>query len=140
VLHDLAVPGSRANVDHLVIGPTGLWVIDSKSYRRAVRYRRGRLSAGRSTLDTGPVRWEAEVVSDVLGERARPLVAVHGAGLRRRGRVCGGVRVLPAGTLVRRLRRGGLLRPAFSPARVRQLAALAEEHLGRRPGPARGRR
>src|SRR4029453_17549399 len=33
VLHDLAVPGSRANIDHLVIGPGGVFVIDSKLYR-----------------------------------------------------------------------------------------------------------
>jgi Nuclease-related domain len=35
VLHDLAVPGSRANLDHLVIGPAGVFVIDSKQYRAA---------------------------------------------------------------------------------------------------------
>ena len=33
VLHDLAIPGSRANLDHLVIGPGGVFVIDSKQYR-----------------------------------------------------------------------------------------------------------
>ena len=33
VLHDLQVPGSRANVDHLAIGPAGVFVIDSKYYR-----------------------------------------------------------------------------------------------------------
>jgi len=33
VLHDLALPGSRANLDHLVIGPGGVFVIDSKQYR-----------------------------------------------------------------------------------------------------------
>jgi Nuclease-related domain len=33
VLHDLAVPRSRANIDHLVIGPGGVFVIDSKQYR-----------------------------------------------------------------------------------------------------------
>jgi Nuclease-related domain len=33
VLHDLAVPGSRANLDHLVIGHGGVFVIDSKQYR-----------------------------------------------------------------------------------------------------------
>jgi hypothetical protein len=32
VLHDLAVPGSRANLDHLVIGPGGVFAIDSKQY------------------------------------------------------------------------------------------------------------
>jgi Nuclease-related domain len=33
ILHDLAVPGSAANLDHLVIGPGGVFVIDSKQYR-----------------------------------------------------------------------------------------------------------
>jgi hypothetical protein len=33
VLHDLAVPGTQANLDHLVIGPGGVLVIDSKHYR-----------------------------------------------------------------------------------------------------------
>jgi hypothetical protein len=33
VLHDLAIPGSAANIDHLVIGPGGVVVIDTKQYR-----------------------------------------------------------------------------------------------------------
>src|SRR5215213_748788 len=33
VLHDLAVPRSQANIDHPVIGPGGVFVIDSKQYR-----------------------------------------------------------------------------------------------------------
>jgi Nuclease-related domain len=37
VLHDLALPGSRANLDHLVIGPGGVFVIDSKHYRGHLR-------------------------------------------------------------------------------------------------------
>jgi membrane protein implicated in regulation of membrane protease activity len=134
VLHDLGLPGARANVDHLVIGPTGLWVIDSKASAGAVRYRRGRLWVGQRPLDTGPVRWEAEVVSGVLGQPARPLVVLHGPGLRRRGRRCGGVRVVPAGSLVRHLRRYRHLCPVLSPARAHQLATLAEQRLGRHRG------
>jgi hypothetical protein len=37
VLHDLQVPGSHANVDHLAIGPAGVFVIDSKYYRGALQ-------------------------------------------------------------------------------------------------------
>lgn len=33
VWHDLAVPRSRANIDHLVAGPGGLYLIDSKMRR-----------------------------------------------------------------------------------------------------------
>jgi hypothetical protein len=32
VLHDRRIPGSRANIDHLVITTGGVWVIDSKRY------------------------------------------------------------------------------------------------------------
>ncbi len=33
VLHDRAVPGKRANLDHLVVVPSGTWVVDTKHYR-----------------------------------------------------------------------------------------------------------
>jgi nuclease-like protein len=29
VLHDLHVPGSEVRVDHVIVAPTGIWVIDS---------------------------------------------------------------------------------------------------------------
>ena len=32
VLHDRRIPGSRANIDHLAVTPTGIWVIDAKKY------------------------------------------------------------------------------------------------------------
>lgn len=33
VLHDRAVPGSRAKIDHIAISPSGVWVIDTKRYK-----------------------------------------------------------------------------------------------------------
>jgi hypothetical protein len=33
VLHDRRIPGTRANIDHLVITPTRIWVIDAKRYK-----------------------------------------------------------------------------------------------------------
>lgn len=33
VLHDRAIPGSRANLDHLVVCPTGVFVVDAKRYK-----------------------------------------------------------------------------------------------------------
>jgi hypothetical protein len=38
ILHDLAIPGSRANVDHLAIGSGGVWVIDSKLWSSRVHW------------------------------------------------------------------------------------------------------
>jgi hypothetical protein len=85
VLHDLAVPGSRANLDHLVIGPGGVFVIDSKQYRGRLQLDpSGQLWHGRyplaPTLRT--VSFEADQAAQVLpdpGVVVLPVVAVHGA-------------------------------------------------------------
>jgi hypothetical protein len=126
VLHDRAVPGSRANIDHLVIASTGVWVIDTKSARAPLRIRRGAVWAGEHPIDTGPAAWEAEVVSDRLDVDATAIVAVHGEGLRRRGKVSGGVRVVPAARLVRRLHRG---RRVLTRAEVAELGRQATDVL-----------
>ena len=115
VWHDLRVPGSRANIDHLVVGRTGVWVVDTKSPRGRVTsgWRSVRLGEGGGRkLDTGPVRWEAVMVAERLQEvvgrpvAVRPLVAIHGASLGARGVRVGGVRVLGADRLTGRIRRG----------------------------------
>jgi hypothetical protein len=85
VLHDLAVPGSAANIDHLVIGPGGVFVIDSKRYRGRLRLDAlGKLWHGRHPLapTLGAVSWEADQAAQVLpdpGMAVVPIVAVHGA-------------------------------------------------------------
>ena len=35
VLHDRKIPGSRANIDHIAVGPAGIFVIDAKRYVEA---------------------------------------------------------------------------------------------------------
>lgn len=37
VLHDRRIPRSRANIDHLVITPSGIWVVDAKRYKARPR-------------------------------------------------------------------------------------------------------
>jgi hypothetical protein len=63
ILHDLALPGSRANIDHLAIGPGGVFVIDSKQYRGRLQLDPiGRLWHGRYPLAPalGAVSFEAD--------------------------------------------------------------------------------
>jgi Nuclease-related domain len=99
VFHDLAVAGSPANADHLVIGPSGVFVIDSKQWTGSVyqgadglvwhnHYRLDR------TLET--VRWEADTISRVLGTRAVALLCVHGAHVQGGGLDAQGVAIVPA--------------------------------------------
>ncbi len=86
--HDLAVPGSPANIDHLVIGPTGVFVIDSKLYRGAVRVGLdGRLWYGGRSLDRvlGTLWWEAQQVAEALAAgpeiHVYPVLCMHEARL-----------------------------------------------------------
>jgi hypothetical protein len=84
VLHDLALPGSAANIDHLVIGPGGVFVIDSKQYRGRLQLDpSGRLWHGRYPLapTLQAVSFEADQAAQVLpdpGMAVVPIVAVHG--------------------------------------------------------------
>jgi hypothetical protein len=99
VFHDLAVPGSPANVDHLVIGPTGLFVIDSKQWTGSVHQSADGLAWHNHyrldrTLET--VRWEAETIGRLLGTRIRPLLCVHGAHVHGGGLAAQGVAIVPA--------------------------------------------
>jgi Nuclease-related domain len=85
ILHDLAVPGSRANLDHLVIGPGGVFVIDSKQYRGRLQLDpSGRLWHGRYPLapTLRAADFEADQAARALpdpGMAVVPIVAVHGA-------------------------------------------------------------
>ena len=39
VLHDRRIPGSRANIDHVVISPAGIFIVDPKNYAGRVEQR-----------------------------------------------------------------------------------------------------
>jgi Nuclease-related domain len=128
VLHDLAVPGSRANLDHLVIGPGGVFVIDSKQYRGRLQLdRSGRLWHGRYPLahTLRAVSFEADQAAQVLpdpGVVVVPIVAVHGAQVPWGKVVTDGVPVVAAQRLPSLLR---ALPPMLGPERVAGLADQA---------------
>jgi hypothetical protein len=50
VLHDRRIPGSRANIDHIAVGSSGVWVIDSKRYRGKVAISRPLFGAATLTI------------------------------------------------------------------------------------------
>lgn len=78
VLHDRRVPGSKANIDHIVVGSAGVFVIDAKKYEGSIEivdkgswlrtdvrlYVAGR---DRTKLVDGVLR-QVEVVRNVLGD------------------------------------------------------------------------
>ncbi len=85
LLHDRRIPGGRANIDHIAIAASGVWVIDAKRYKGKIAIT-GRplgpsrlMIAGRdrSPLAEGLAR-QVGVVERVAAEVA-PLTSVHGA-------------------------------------------------------------
>jgi hypothetical protein len=81
-LHDRRIPGSRANIDHLAIGPSGVTVIDAKRYRGKIELRRGGglLSARVERLFVGG-RDRTSLVDGLRGQVAavRRVLAAAGA-------------------------------------------------------------
>jgi hypothetical protein len=94
-------PGSPANVDHLVLGPSGVFVIDSKQWTGSVHQSPDGLvwhNHYRLDRSLATVRWEAEALGRLLGIPAAPLVCVHGAHVNG-GLYAQGVAIVPADRL-----------------------------------------
>lgn len=89
VLHDRSIPRSRANLDHLVIGPCGVIVVDSKNWAkdRVIKGRGRRLKVGRvgGKKVVGSATYERDRVEQELARalgRSVPVsvvLAIHGA-------------------------------------------------------------
>jgi hypothetical protein len=126
LLHDLAVPGSRANIDHLAIGPGGVVAIDSKQYRGRLQLDpSGLLWHGRHllTMTLRSARWEADQADEILGVAdVAAIVAVHGASVPWGRVVVSGVTVAPASRVPDLLR---ALPPILSAEQVAWLADRA---------------
>ena len=109
VLHDRRIPRSRANIDHVVVGPTGIWVVETKSYRGSVRVERGEVVVGgrRKPGFVAEVRREQAAVSAALGGRpVAPVIVVHRADFPIFGSLTAGdIPVLPPERLAEHLRR-----------------------------------
>ena len=120
------IPGSRVNIDHLVIGPGGVFVIDSTQYRCRLQLDpTRRLWQGRYPLTTvlRAVSFEADRAAQVLADPqvVVPIVAVHGTQVPWGKIVVEGVPVVSARRLPSMLR---ALPTVLGPERV---AALADQ-------------
>jgi Nuclease-related domain len=97
--HDLAMPDLPANLDHLVVGPSGVFVIDSKQWTGQVHQSSdGLIWHDHYRLDhtLAGIRWQAETLGRLLGV---PVVCVHGAHVQHGGLRAQGVAVVPAALL-----------------------------------------
>jgi hypothetical protein len=128
VLHDLAIPGTQANIDHLVIGPSGVIVVDSKRYRGRLRLDSyGMVWHGRHLLVSAlrRVLWAADQADEALGVadvQVAAIVAVHDARVPWGLLQADGVTIVPAQRVPDLLQ---ALPPILGPERVAWLADRA---------------
>ena len=139
VVHDRAIPGTRANIDHVVIGPPGVFVVESKSYGGRVVIGRRSLWRDGWRIDevVDQARREAAALHEALADALRvagvgvtPVVCVHRASVERRRfwyrAAVGGIAICGGGRLVKVLTR----RPAvLDAATVERLGRLAAARL-----------
>ena len=134
VLHDLRLPRSRANIDHVVIGPTGVFTVETKHYSSGVLIRRGEARHAGRSMDRAvdQANRQAEAVRAVLGCPVRALVCVQGAEVEVESwfarPVVDGVRFCSGGRLVRAITK---LDHELDPAEVRQLSEAARRAFSR---------
>jgi hypothetical protein len=133
-LHDRRIPGSRANIDHVAIAPSGVWIIDAKNHKGKVEVRSPLLGkkklcingSDQSKLIDGLAK-QVQLVTARVGDHA----PVHGALCFVRADLpllrtlkFRGYPLLYRKRLAKRLNSRGSL----SPERIRQVAArLADE-------------
>jgi Nuclease-related domain/AAA domain len=80
-LHDRRWPGTaRCNIDHVVAGPSGVFVIDTKDWSGDLHIEAGRMFRGESECDddVDKVRAQADAVREVLADVGLPAIQVRG--------------------------------------------------------------
>jgi len=132
VFHDLAVPGSGANADHLAVGPGGVFLLDSKNWRGRLAFTPdGTLWHGSYPLTAtlATIGWETSALANALSVPAhtiQPIMVVHGSTIPWGEQYLGGVAILPAGRVVATLL---ALPPLLTDQQVAQLADRATARL-----------
>ena len=112
-LHDVTV-GARGNIDHVVVGPAGLFTIETKSHA-------GRIKAGRiDRRMLSQAYAQAKLVERMTGEKVTPLLVFSRAYLEPAVSRQRGVTVVPARMLAGHLARR---RATLEPDRVAKLHA-----------------
>jgi hypothetical protein len=139
-LHDRVIPGTRGNIDHIFIAPTGVWVVDAKAYQGKVERREvgpiwrreNEVYVGgknRSALTQGVEKQVAAVTAALRADPEIQGTNVHGAlcflaewSLLAFPFQIGNIWVLYAGALRKRLKKGGAIQRDTMERVARRLA------------------
>ena len=141
VLHDRKVPKTKGNIDHLVIAPSGIWIVDAKNYTGKVERRHvGGLFTGEDRLYVNGrnqtklvegLDWQRDAVATVLEPIGFGAVPIHRAlcftnsswGLRFRAIRIDGAVVTWATDLIKQIREPGPVEPEVIALLARELSS-----------------
>ena len=133
MIHDASL--GRGNVDHILIGPAGVFTVETKSHPGPVRVRR----VHGATLRQAHAQRKA--IETVTGAQVEPLLVYSRAWVDRPLASRKGVRVVPARMLLGYLSKRETTLSAQEVERVRaRVAAALAEHASARRGAALVRR
>ncbi len=126
VIHDASL--GRGNIDHIVIGPPGVFTLETKSHPGPVRV--GRVHGG----TIAQARAQSRSIADVTGMKVEPLLVYSRAWVDRPMARRKGVRVVPARMLVAHLERRPtvLTREEIGRAHERVARALLDQQARER--------
>jgi hypothetical protein len=141
-LNDRAIPGSDQQIDHFVVGPTGVYAIDSEQWDKRLPIR----TKNARQLWHGPysqkdrlehARWEAAQASQLVGTAlgtpldVRPAMVVYGPAIPWGVATIRDVEVFGGKELRKYLRRhpGGRRAPRLDSGEIDRIAAAAETAL-----------
>lgn len=131
-LNDRKVPGYGGNLDHIVIGPTGVWAVETKNLAGKVVIDGDSLRVGRRRQDRiiDQVYREASAIQVALGVQlpdlnltVTPIICLHRGELPFFNKTVRGVRLASGAQLERLIREGT---PRLSADQVERIAFVAD--------------
>ena len=135
VLYGKVMPDDRGDIDAIAIGPSGVWVIETKNIAGSVSIFNGRLLVGERDRQSmvEQVYREAFAVQQIVGEllapahtMVAPVLCIHGARTPLFDHSVGGVRVVSGRGLAKLLGEGPAILDA---AQVQKIADVADGKL-----------
>lgn len=134
VFHDRKIPGSKANIDHIVVGPTGVFAIETKNVAGKVALVNGELRVAGRRKAFGEQAWrEAVAVQGVLAPvlvslalDVKPILCFTKADLPSGSPKTEGVPLLYPKGAVRAIKSG---QPRLSAEQVARLSSMVEQLL-----------
>jgi Nuclease-related domain len=82
ILTDREVPGTKSNIDHIVVAPSGVWIIDAKIWRGKIEYKSTSMFSAERRLFVGGKDRSSAVeaifnlvipVAQVIGDKSVPI-------------------------------------------------------------------